>query len=559
MDDIQKIKKETLDKLFYEIGKQQFDFEVCGLCKDKEGNTKPKGKWIAYSKVGFDVEKNKTEFNKINCRTILPIEIVLDIETREGIEEILEILDKNNFYYRCYDTGSRGYHLHLFFDNELSEEEKGEFIAVFNADMTKKSKRNVIALEEYPHWKTGNPKKLYKQKEGTNAGTSLNNFIENYIPKKYEEILKDKNLFNNLNKEFEKKIVGEEISRKTIFLSLCSVWLKGKENKLHTFISSISSSGKSYLCKKIILMFPVDNVIYRSKISAEVFTYWHEGEDDWTWDGKILYLEDISQNLLDSPTFKVMLSEGSYATVTRNQKSVDILIRGKPLILLTTASTNPNDEIINRFQILSLDESESQTENIIKKMVSQEIEEEYDEELRNSLKFLKEEEIFIPYASNICNYFLENKAMKNIKMRRDFPRLLDLIKCSTTLYQKQREKDDKGRLIATQQDYEISQECINYIEYNTFLGLTHSLKKAFDYCKDYYGKNGKFNAKQIQTKHSFVSDAMWYKYLEELSKRDLLEKSQKEEEGSFKKVTYYKVIDKKSICLPDYQILIEKY
>ena len=71
-------------------------------------------------------------------------------------------------------------------------------------------------------------------------------------------------------------------------------------------------------------------VVWRTKISGEAFTYWHVNEKDWSWDGKILFLEDIGQSVLDSDTFKVMCSEGSVASVVKNQETIDLIIKGKP-------------------------------------------------------------------------------------------------------------------------------------------------------------------------------------------------------------------------------------
>jgi len=556
--DLQKIKKEFLDNLYYEKGKQQFDFDVCSLYKDKEGNSKSRWKWGHYSEIGFDVEKNKRKFNQINCRAIFPNEVVIDLETKEDIESILKELEKSGFYYECYETGSRGFHIHLWFDEEISSEDKEKFILIFKGDTMKKSDRNVIALENYPHWKTGRVKNLFKNKEGINKYTKLKDFLENYIPYEYRTILKSKKLFEMLDKELSKKIVSEEKSRKTLLLALCSVWLKNPKNKLHTFVSSISSSGKSFICDKIVKLFPENMVICRSKITPEVLTYWHANDDNWSWDGKILYLEDIKQDVLDSSTFKVMLSEGSTATVTIKQQAIDLEIKGKPLILLTTASTNPTDEIINRFQIISLDESEIQTSKIAKNIALQQIEQNYDSTIKNSLKFLKECTVYVPFANEIYLFLLRNGLFKDVRMRRDFNKLLDLIKSSTALHQIQRRKNNNGMLISTREDYEIARECINYIETNTFLGLVHNLRKAFEYCKKLFQRKGKFTAREIYTEYPFVSPQMWYEYLPELSKRNILIPSLEKTEDSFKPVTYYSVLERKSFCLPDYEILISE-
>ena len=364
-------------------------------------------------------------------------------------------------------------------------------------------------------------------------------------------ILKDNNLFENVIVEFNKKIVGEEKSKKAIFLSLCSIWVEGSETPLNTLVSSESSAGKSYACKNIIKIFPKELVVYRTKITPEAFTYWKK-EEDWNWDGKICYLEDISQQILDAPTFKVMCSEGSVATIVVKQKAIDIEIKGKPVMLITTARTNPNSEIINRFQIVSLDESKEQTKSIVFRQAQQKNNKNYDKNISHAFRFLKRKTVFVPYAEKIAQCLSENYNFDNLRLRRDFSRLLDLIKCSAVLYQFQRE-ENKGVIIAEEQDYKIAREVINYIQTQTFRGLTHRLKKALDCCKEL----NEFTAKEIHSKFPFVNQKMWYLYLDKLLERGMLGTTLKNVEGAKQKVTFYAVNEERIFELPEFNSLPE--
>ncbi len=367
------------------------------------------------------------------------------------------------------------------------------------------------------------------------------------------EPLLDFNLFENINREFDKQITGEHKSRKAIFLSLCSIWVKNTEIPLNTFVSSESSAGKSFVCKKVIKILPKNLIEYRSKITGEAFTYWHTNEDDWTWDGKICYLEDVKQDVLDSATFKLMCSEGSIATIVRNQKAVDLSVNGKPCMLVTTAGTSPSTELLNRFSIISLDESAKQTKAITFNQALEIKDEEYNQEIIKSLEILKRENISVPFAPHIHNFITENYSWNDVRMRRDFSRLRDLIKCSASLHQFQRERDDKGRLIAIKQDYEIARECINYIQTTTLKGLTHKLKKVYDFCI----KEKEFTAKDIHSNHPIVSMAMWYRYLDDLCERGMLITELRESPESKKRVTHYIVPKSSSFNLPSYEKLTE--
>lgn len=375
------------------------------------------------------------------------------------------------------------------------------------------------------------------------------------------EILKNPNLFNIIIKELDKKIEGEEKSKKATTLSLCSVWIDGVEVPLNTLISDPSSTGKSFLCKNIIKIFPKEMVVYRTKISNEAFTYWHYGEVNWTWDGKILVLEDISQGVLDSPTFRVMCSEGSIASIVKNQETIDIEVPGKPTILITTASTNPTTEILNRFQIVPMDESKEQTRAIIFRQAKQKNHIKYDETITNALRLLKRKFVYIPFAERIALLIQDKHNFESLRLRRDFSRLLDLIKCSTVLHQFQRESNENNEIIATEQDYTIAKECINYIQTQTFKGLTYKLKKAYDCCLELK----EFTASEIHSKFPFVNQKMWYNYLDELLERNMLTTEIRKQEGQKEdgkkyvvKTTYFMCREEQNFVMPEFDKLPDR-
>jgi len=148
-------KKEWLDNLFYKIGKQQHDFLVCGLRKDKKGNTQST-KWRKYSEVCFPIDPwEDYKIPWINQRQILPIEIVIDLETTEGIKEKINKLKEWNVEFFLFATQSKGYHIHLFFKQTFKPEEKSAVIKFFGGDLQKDANKTMIALEHTPHWKSG--------------------------------------------------------------------------------------------------------------------------------------------------------------------------------------------------------------------------------------------------------------------------------------------------------------------------------------------------------------------------------------------------------------------
>lgn len=170
-DELLKNKKKFLDWLYNLPGNNKRDFDLGGLFKDSNGKSQSSMKWIKYTQFCLEIQKNISLLKKVNCRQVLPIEIALDLDEQTAIDDIdniLKKLEEYGFYYRCYKTGSKGYHIHLFFKNDVDKKTKEKFISYFGGDLSKKSKRNLIALEDWPHWKTGIIKTLYKSNEGVN-------------------------------------------------------------------------------------------------------------------------------------------------------------------------------------------------------------------------------------------------------------------------------------------------------------------------------------------------------------------------------------------------------
>ena len=156
-------KKGLLDKMFYKVNNQR-DFFVAGTYKDEEGNIKF-SKWKTYlnSVSNIDVTDNdinkwkeKDYFESIDQRQILPNEIVLDLEDPAQLKPILEKLKGWNF--SVWKTGSRGYHIHILFNRDMTTIEKENVIKKLDTDVQKCSEKCLIALENCPHWKTGNKK-----------------------------------------------------------------------------------------------------------------------------------------------------------------------------------------------------------------------------------------------------------------------------------------------------------------------------------------------------------------------------------------------------------------
>lgn len=170
--------KAWLDFLYYEVGKQGFDFSLAKSYIAKNGEKKF-SKWVPY----MQAQEDPKFMAEAKHRQPLDIEVIIDIdpikdETPEQIksryEECITKLRRAGHEFKAYNTGSRGYHIHLIFlelrlmSKQRREEFKEYFIEIYGGEIGKKIERCMIAIEHSEHWKTGNKKKLIDEDKGNN-------------------------------------------------------------------------------------------------------------------------------------------------------------------------------------------------------------------------------------------------------------------------------------------------------------------------------------------------------------------------------------------------------
>jgi len=286
------------------------------------------------------------------------------------------------------------------------------------------------------------------------------------IDKEILEILNSENIWERIVfDELDKKIVGERKSREIIFLcALGRLVINSSFSSFNLLMHSESSAGKDYTTKAVLSLFPEPYVFSRTRISPTVLNYWKPyqklGQDHWN--GCILYLPDVNENILNSDALKLMCSDGSHITVTEKGEAKDIEIKGKPIIFSTTANSTPSEEILNRFSIVHLDESEEQTKQIFfmqSKRAEEGLSSKFDEKIKKAMMHLKRYEVKIPFATKIANVFPHKK----ISQRRNFERFLDYIKSVTIFYQFQREIEG-NTIIAEARDYDKARDVFMNIQ-----------------------------------------------------------------------------------------------
>lgn len=270
------------------------------------------------------------------------------------------------------------------------------------------------------------------------------------------EYLKQKRLWDYIViEELNKKHKGDIPAKEVLFL--CAIGRKVLNKKTYSYnvlTLTTSSAGKDHMSSSVLKIFPKEDCEIYGRISAKSLNYLHslDSEPDYTYDGRIIYLKEITEEILNNEVMKEFTSGDeaiSQVAITKQKGAgVDIIrIRGHPVVVTTTATTIPSEEIRNRFNILKLDLSEEQTKRTF---ICQE--EEYDRNIQTWIRELKEYKVEIP--AYLMNFIVKAFPKNKIRYRRDFQRFLDFIKAITLFNQELREKQDEWTLIAEPEDYD---------------------------------------------------------------------------------------------------------
>jgi len=264
---------------------------------------------------------------------------------------------------------------------------------------------------------------------------------------KIDELIKQEKLWDKIVLyELEKKHLGDIKAKEIIFL--CAVGRLVNNKKSYSFnclVLAPSSSGKDHLVKSVLKLFPRACQERYGRTSRTTLNYLHtlDSEPDYDYNGKILYLPEIEEHILNSEVMLEFTSSDDEVTKVAITKpkgaGVDIKeIRGHPEVFTTTATTIPTEETRNRFNIVGLDLSDEQIRRTF--ILS---ESEYNPRIMKYLSDLKPCDVEIP--KKMFDFIVKNFPGKKQRHKRDFQRLLDFIKVLALF---------NGRKIAEPKDYD---------------------------------------------------------------------------------------------------------
>lgn len=258
-----------------------------------------------------------------------------------------------------------------------------------------------------------------------------------------ERLLQDPALLFKLKQELDRYIIGEDESKILLYLICASSFTKFN---LSAIITGSSSSGKSWLKKNVLQYF--GNVLSYTRVTGAA-----PDRLGKSLTGKILDIEELRGSEAAQPTLRIAISEGrlNLLSTTRDEEghitTEEITTEGTPTFITTCTNPDIDDELLNRLFIISLDESQEQTKEIIRFEAKKyhRLGDVEDAEKPNMLfgaiinELLPITTVEIPFLEFLAAKFpLPQGRERACGPRRDFKKLVFLIGIVAWLHQKQR-------------------------------------------------------------------------------------------------------------------------
>ena len=282
---------------------------------------------------------------------------------------------------------------------------------------------------------------------------------------------------NKILVEVDKAVANDTFVKEFTILCVASAYNLDESKRMILLITGDTSTGKSYVPKKITNFLDSKSLYYFTRISPTAL----ENFVDIDWNNKVLFLEDVTYQALNNPILKVFMTEGSQTLKTdiNTGEVVTRTIKGKPAMIMTSASTSLQRETTTRVFKVQPDTktiAELVHCNLIRTRKKQQSIYDFD---------LKPYKVIIPFVEDVAKAFVPK--YNNPRCMRDFDKLVLLIEAHTILNQREREIVNE-QLIATKGDYDYICSLWNSIQQqdnNVFMeGLLYRQKLTLNEIKN---------------------------------------------------------------------------
>jgi hypothetical protein len=273
---------------------------------------------------------------------------------------------------------------------------------------------------------------------------------------RYEELAQSPNILERFYATLRASgVAGERRTAMILDLALTSRRL---DRPVSIAVKGPSSGGKSYLVERVVEYFPESACYALTGMSEKTLAYSEEPIKH-----RFLILYEAAGMSGDFQTYLIrsLLSEGRvrYETVEKTSEGLRprmIEREGPTGLIVTSVADRLHPENETRLLSLYVTDTREQTGQILRALAEEEI----------SLPALEpwialqdwigvaDRRVTIPFAKVLA----EKVPPVSVRLRRDFNAVLSLIRAHAVLHQASRDRDDRGRIVATLEDYAIVRE-----------------------------------------------------------------------------------------------------
>jgi Bifunctional DNA primase/polymerase, N-terminal len=275
-------------------------------------------------------------------------------------------------------------------------------------------------------------------------------------------------------------VVGEGASIRGAYLAAASRLLR--KRAICLLRRGAAAGGKNFLFSTVLRLIPSDSVVVLSSGSPMSLVYYGGGDDD-ALKHKVLYVQEAAilaeKNGVENPLtimLRLLISEGQIDHLIavpqggETPMTVKIKRNGPVAVCITSARDNIESEMLTRLMTSDADESAEQTMAVVKGLLS--VDDSDDEpdlapwrDFQRLLELDAPYDVAMPFGTELYNaYEKRPRAFPDalqLRMRRDISGLISAIKTSAILHKAQRDRDAKGRIVATIDDYRHAHEAFD--------------------------------------------------------------------------------------------------
>ncbi|MFC1902348.1 hypothetical protein ACFLX3_05445 [Chloroflexota bacterium] len=261
---------------------------------------------------------------------------------------------------------------------------------------------------------------------------------------------------------------------------------------VHLLITGISSSGKSYTLRVVLILFPAEAYHVISAGSPRTIIYddidlQHRllifGEADSLPAGEDNPAASAIRNLLQDHClhYEVTIRDADTGDYT-----VRKVVKQGPTVLITTSTRSLGAQLMTRLFTLEIGDSKEQIEAALETQAALETEglKPLDGALvafQHYLQLKAPLKVIVPFAGELAKAM--GKMTSAPRILRDFARLLSLIKSVAIIRHQWRQTDNEDRLVATLADYGTVRELVNDMYINSNTGANNEIRKLVEAVK----------------------------------------------------------------------------